>query len=74
MVGAATDSIVGVTYGGVAMSRIRTEVDSVDEPMRSYLYFLGARSRPDRKRSPIDLSGEREPGMGVRMFHVHRGH
>lgn len=38
----ATDLITGVTYGGVAMTRVATSTDDTDEPGRVYLYFLGA--------------------------------
>ena len=38
----STDIVNGVTYGGVAMSRIRTDADTAGEPGRTYLYFLGA--------------------------------
>ena len=37
----STDIVVGVTYGGVAMTRIQTNVDTATEAGRSYAYFLG---------------------------------
>lgn len=36
------DVITGVTYGGVAMTRIGTIASTSTEPGRAYLYFLGA--------------------------------
>jgi hypothetical protein len=38
----STDVVVGVTYGGVAMTRIRSNVDTTTEPGRVYIYFLGS--------------------------------
>ncbi len=39
---ATTDVVVGVTYDSVALARIRTNVDTVDEVGRVYIYFLGS--------------------------------
>lgn len=38
------DSVVGVTYGGVAMTRVTNgfQVDTSGEDLAAYLYFLGA--------------------------------
>ena len=38
----STDLITSVSYGGVAMTRVDSAVDTATEPGRSYLYFLGA--------------------------------
>lgn len=38
----STDRITAVTYGGVAMTRVRTAADTATEPGRVYLYFLGS--------------------------------
>lgn len=38
----ATDQMVGVTYGGVAMTRVRREVRSAAEAGQVYAYFLGS--------------------------------
>lgn len=39
----STDLVTGtVSYGGVAMTRIVTAADTVTEPGRAYLYFLGS--------------------------------
>lgn len=38
----STDLITSVTYGGVAMARIGTAVDTAGEAGRVYTYFLGA--------------------------------
>lgn len=38
----STDLISGVTYGGVAMTRIDFAQDTATEPGAAYLYFLGA--------------------------------
>ncbi len=39
---ASTDRISGVTYGGVAMTRVQFAQDAAGEPGCSYLYFLGS--------------------------------
>src|SRR5690349_6557173 len=36
----STDLVVSVTYGGVTMQRIQTNVDTATEAGRSYIYFL----------------------------------
>ena len=38
----STDHISGVTYGGVAMTRVASASDSASETGRTYLYFLGS--------------------------------
>ena len=38
----STDLISAVTYGGVTMTRFQTNVDTVTEPGRTYIYFLGS--------------------------------
>lgn len=38
----STDVVTGVTYGGVAMTRVTTAADTVTEPGRVYIYFLGS--------------------------------
>lgn len=38
----SADIMVGATYGGVAMTRVRTDADTAGEPGRSYIYFLGS--------------------------------
>jgi hypothetical protein len=38
----SADLITSVTYGGVAMTRVNTAKDTVDEPGGSYCYFLGS--------------------------------
>lgn len=38
----STDLITSVTYGGVAMTRVRTAADTATEAGRVYVYFLGA--------------------------------
>lgn len=38
----ANDLITGVTYGGVAMTRVGRATDTATEPGRVYMYFLGA--------------------------------
>lgn len=38
----STDCIVSVTYQGTTMSRIQTNTDTLNEPGRSYVYFLGS--------------------------------
>ena len=39
----STDIIDGpVTYGGTAMTRVRSDADTAGEPGRSYIYFLGS--------------------------------
>lgn len=39
--GVSTDVVTGVTYGGTAMTRIRTDNATSAEAGRTYLYFLG---------------------------------
>lgn len=39
---AATDVITGVTYGGVAMTRVAVTTTAPTDPVRSYAYFLGS--------------------------------
>lgn len=39
---ATTDLITGVTYGGVAMTRVGDAIDDTTEPGKCYLYFLGS--------------------------------
>lgn len=38
----SSDLVSGVTYGGVAMTRVTTAADTVTEPGRVYVYHLGA--------------------------------
>lgn len=38
----SSDLISGVTYGGVTMTRVQTNLDSASEIGRTYIYFLGA--------------------------------
>ena len=37
----SADHITGITYGGQAMTRVQTNVDTSGEPARTYIYFLG---------------------------------
>jgi hypothetical protein len=39
----STDHITGVTYGGIAMRRVRTAVDTTTEAGRADIWFLGER-------------------------------
>src|SRR5690242_13882826 len=52
----STDLVVGVTYGGVAMSRIQTNTDTVTEPGRSYIYFLGTGVPTGTQTVSVDLT------------------
>lgn len=52
----STDLIVGVTYGGVAMTRIKTATDTATEPGRVYLYFLGSGIPTGAQTVSIDLT------------------
>ncbi|HET9672545.1 MAG TPA: hypothetical protein VFQ40_06820, partial [Actinomycetota bacterium] len=39
----STDLLTGgITYGGIALSRVQENIDTVAEPVRTYIYFLGA--------------------------------
>lgn len=38
----STDVVSSVTYGGVAMTRVRTDADTANEQMRTWVYFLGS--------------------------------
>ena len=40
--GGATDEVSGVTYGGVAMTRVRREVRATAEAGQVWIYFLGS--------------------------------
>lgn len=40
--GSSTDDISDPTYGGVPLTRVRSDADDVGEPMRSWWYFLGS--------------------------------
>lgn len=53
---ADTDVISGVTYGGVAMARVRSDSDSTGEPGRSYIYFLGASVPTGMQTVSVDLT------------------
>jgi hypothetical protein len=53
---ASTDHIVGVTYGGVAMSRVVTATDTSTEPGRAYIYFLGRNIPTGLQSVSVDLA------------------
>lgn len=52
----STDLVVSVTYGGVTMQRIQTNVDTATEAGRSYLYFLGAGLTAGVQTISVDLA------------------
>jgi len=52
----STDNVSGVTYGGVTMTRVGTNSDTVTEPGRSYLYFLGSGIPTGSQTVSVDLA------------------
>jgi hypothetical protein len=52
----STDHIVGVTYGGVAMTRAKRNVDTSTEPGASEIWFLGAAIPTGLQSVSIDFS------------------
>jgi hypothetical protein len=52
----ATDHISGVTYGGVAMSRVVRATDTVTEPGAAEIWFLGAGIPTGAQTVSIDLT------------------
>lgn len=52
----STDHIVGVTYGGVAMARAVTHVDTANEPGRSDIWWVGAGLTGGAQTVAIDFS------------------
>lgn len=53
-----TDHIVGITYGGVSLTRYQTNTDSTTEPGRSDLWFVGDKAAiPDGTQTvSVDLA------------------
>lgn len=52
----STDLVVSVTYGGVAMARKQSNVDTTTEPGRSYIYFLGSGVPTGTQTVSVDLT------------------
>lgn len=52
----STDHISSVTYGGVAMTRIQSAVDTVTEPARMDVWFLGAGVPTGTQTVSVDLT------------------
>lgn len=52
----ATDHVVGVTYGGVAMTRIVRATDTLTEPGAAELWFLGAGIPTGTQTVSVDLA------------------
>lgn len=53
----STDQVSGVTYGGVAMTRVRSDVRTATEAGRTYLYFLGASVPTGARTVQVTLTG-----------------
>ena len=53
----ATDQVSGVTYGGVAMTRVRSDVRTVTEAGRVYIYFLGSSIPTGAQTVQVTLTG-----------------
>ena len=53
----STDQVSGVTYGGVAMTRVRSDVRTATEDGRVYLYFLGAGVPTGAQTVTVTLTG-----------------
>jgi len=51
-----TDLVTGVTYGGVAMTRVQTNVDNTTEPARTYIYFLGSNIPTGTQAVQVDFT------------------
>lgn len=51
------DMVSGVTYGGVAMSRVQIASDTATEPWTCYCYFLGASIPTGTQTVSIDHTG-----------------
>lgn len=52
----STDHIVGVTYGGVALTRLQTNTDTATEPGRTDIWFVGAGLTGGTQTVSVDLS------------------
>lgn len=55
--GSSSDTVNGVTYGGVAMSRLRFDAWTGTEPGAVYLYFLGDSLPGGTQTVAVDSSG-----------------
>jgi hypothetical protein len=52
----STDHIVGMTYGGVAMARIKRNVDTATEPGAAEIWFLGSGIPTGLQTISVDLA------------------
>jgi len=62
----ATDQIAGVTYGGVAMTKIAMAADTAGEPTNTQFWFLGASIPTGTQTVSVDLTS----ATGDDMFMV----
>ena len=53
----STDQVSGVTYGGLAMTRVRTDVRTATEAGRVYIYFLGSGLPAGAQTVEVTLTG-----------------
>ena len=53
----STDQVSGVTYGGVALTRVRSDVRTATEPGRVYIYFLGSGVPTGAQAVQVTLTG-----------------
>lgn len=53
----STDQVSGVTYGGVAMTRVRSNVRTATEAGRVYIYFLGSGLPAGAQTVQVTLTG-----------------
>src|SRR3990167_3486070 len=51
------DTVVGVTYGGVAMTRVQFAAGSGPEAVSNFCYFLGASIPTGAQTVSVDLTG-----------------
>lgn len=65
----STDHVVGITYGGFALTRWQTNVDTATEPGRSDIWFLGSSSIPTGTQTvSVDLASATTDDIQVCVF------
>lgn len=68
--GTASDRVVGITYGGVAMTRIGRAVDTAGEIVAIYCYFLGASIPTGTQEVAVTHDGTSDSNIGAQVFTV----
>jgi hypothetical protein len=61
----SSDIVLAVTYGGVAMTRVRTDADVVGEVGRTYIYFLGSALPVGVQTISVDRTEATSPMWGA---------